>query len=146
MTTKKTTGIKKKKQASKKRAGGKKKAATKKYAAKRPLKAKVKRAPSAAFMSPVIPSASLGAVIGRGAMLRTEVTKRIWSYIKKNKLQDAKNKRFVNADEKLRGVFGGRTRVSMFEIAKIIVKNLRKETVSASDDPNETDYPGPRIK
>jgi chromatin remodeling complex protein RSC6 len=84
-----------------------------------------KRKPSAAFMKPMHPSASLGAVIGNGAMPRTQVTKKIWQYIKRNKLQDKKNKRMINADEKLKAVFGGKKQVSMFEMTKLVSRNLK---------------------
>ncbi len=107
----------------------KKKAASKKTASKKstkkPVKAKVKRKPNAAFMKPMNPSASLGAVIGAAAMPRTEVTKKIWAYIKKNKLQDAKNRRMINADDKLKEVFGGKKQVSMFEMTKLVSKHLK---------------------
>ena len=107
----------------------KKKAASKKTASKKstkkPVKAKVKRKPNAAFMKPMTPSSSLGAVIGAAAMPRTEVTKKIWAYIKKNKLQDAKNKRMINADDKLKEVFGGKKQVSMFEMTKLVSKHLK---------------------
>ena len=101
-----------------------KKTASKKTATKKPVKAKVKRKPNAAFMKPMMPSASLGAVIGTGAMPRTEVTKKIWVYIKKNKLQDAKNRRMINADDKIKVVFGGKKQVSMFEMTKLVSKHL----------------------
>jgi upstream activation factor subunit UAF30 len=100
----------------------KKKVATKKPAKK---KAAAKRKPNAAFMKPMTVSAALGAVIGTGAMPRTEVTKKIWLYIKKNKLQDTKNKRNINADEKLKEVFGGKKQVSMFEMTKLVSKHLK---------------------
>ena len=99
-----------------------KKAAPKK-AAKAP-KAKVKRTPNAAFMKAMNPSATLAAVIGSGAMPRTEVVKKIWGYIKKNSLQDKKNKRMINADDKLKAVFGGKSQVSMFEMTKLVNKHL----------------------
>jgi len=101
-----------------------KKTASKKTASKKPVKAKVKRKPNAAFMKPMTPSASLGAVTCTGAMPRTEVTKKIWVYIKKNKLQDAKNRRMINADDKLKVVFGGKKQVSMFEMTKLVSKHL----------------------
>jgi chromatin remodeling complex protein RSC6 len=110
--------------ATKKKAASKK-TASKKTASKKPAKAKVKRKPNAAFMKPMTPSASLGAVIGAGAMPRTEVTKKIWAYIKKNKLQDAKNRRMINADDKLKDVFGGKKQVSMFEMTKLVSKHLK---------------------
>ena len=109
--------------ATKKKAASKK-TATKKTASKKPAKVKVKRKPNAAFMKPMTPSASLGAVIGAGPMPRTEVTKKIWAYIKKNKLQDAKNRRNINADDKLKDVFGGKKQVSMFEMTKLVSKHL----------------------
>jgi chromatin remodeling complex protein RSC6 len=98
----------KKKAATKKTAS--KKTASKKTASKKPVKAKVKRKPNAAFMKPMMPSASLGAVIGANAMPRTEVTKKIWVYIKKNKLHDAKNRRMINADDRLKDVLAARSR------------------------------------
>ena len=110
--------------ATKKKAASKK-TATKKTASKKPAKVKVKRKPNAAFMKPMTPSASLGAVIGAGPMPRTEVTKKIWAYIKKNKLQDAKNRRNINADDKLKDVFGGKKQVSMFEMTKLVSKHLK---------------------
>jgi chromatin remodeling complex protein RSC6 len=87
--------------------------------------AKSKRKPSAAFMKPVTPSANLGAVIGNKAMPRTEVTKKIWQYIKRHKLQDKKNKRMINADEALKAVFGGRKQVNMFEMTKLVSRQLK---------------------
>ena len=87
--------------------------------------AKSKRKPSAAFMKPVTPSANLGAVIGNKAMPRTEVTKKIWQYIKRHKLQDKKNKRMINADEALKSVFGGRKQVNMFEMTKLVSRQLK---------------------
>ena len=100
----------------------KKKAAKKKVAKK---KTAAKRKPNAAFMKPMTPSAALGAVIGSNAMPRTEVTKKIWAYIKRNKLQDTKNKRNINADDKLKEVFGGKKQVSMFEMTKLVSKHLK---------------------
>ena len=84
-----------------------------------------KRKPNPAFMKPMMPSASLGAVIGTNAMPRTEVTKKIWGYIKRNSLQDKKNKRMINADDKLKPVFGGKAQVSMFEMTKLVNKHLK---------------------
>jgi len=84
-----------------------------------------KRKPNAAFMKPMHPDASLAAVIGGSAMPRTEVTKKIWAYIKRNGLQDKKNRRNINADEKLRPVFGGKGTVSMFEMTKLVNKHLK---------------------
>ncbi|MBY0270987.1 MAG: SWIB/MDM2 domain-containing protein [Burkholderiales bacterium] len=101
-----------------------KKKATKKPAAKK-KKSSAKRKPNAAFMKPMQPSAALGAVIGNGMMPRTEVTKKIWAYIKKHGLQDSKNRRNINADEKLKDVFGGKKQVSMFEMTKLVNKHLK---------------------
>jgi chromatin remodeling complex protein RSC6 len=92
--------------------------------AKKKAKGK-KRKPNAAFMKPMTPSAALGAVIGSGNMPRTEVTKKIWLYIKRNGLQDKKNRRNINADEKLKPVFGGKAQVSMFEMTKLVNKHLK---------------------
>jgi chromatin remodeling complex protein RSC6 len=75
-------------------------------------------------MKPMTPSATLAAVIGSNGMPRTEVTKKIWGYIKRNSLQDKKNKRMINADEKLKPVFGGKSQVSMFEMTKLVSKHL----------------------
>ena len=104
-----------------------KKAAAKKAPAKKPAakKSTAKRKPNAAFMKPMTPSSVLAAVIGAMPMPRTEVTKKIWDYIKKNKLQDAINKRLINADEKLRAVFGGKKQVSMFEMTKLVSNHLK---------------------
>jgi chromatin remodeling complex protein RSC6 len=100
-------------------------AAKKKAAKKAPAKKKAaKRKPNAAFMKPMKVSAELGAVIGTGAMPRTEVTKKIWAYIKKHGLQDAKNKRNINADDKLKAIFGSKKQVSMFEMTKLVSKHL----------------------
>ena len=94
-------------------------------AKKKAKKAGKKRKPNPAFMRPMTPSASLGSVIGTGAMPRTEVTKKIWGYIKRNSLQDKKNKRMINADDKLKPVFGGKAQVSMFEMTKLVNKHLK---------------------
>ncbi|HSU28096.1 MAG TPA: SWIB/MDM2 domain-containing protein [Chitinophagaceae bacterium] len=83
------------------------------------------RKPSAAFMKPLTPSAALGAVVGTKALPRTEAVKKIWVYIKKNKLQDSKNRRMINADAKLKPVFSGKSQVSMFEMAKHLSKHLK---------------------
>lgn len=104
----------------------------KKTAAKKPAKKAApkkkrtgaKRAPNPAFMKPMKPSDSLAAVVGNGAMPRTEVTKKIWAYIKKNGLQDGANKRMINADDKLKTVFGGKRQVSMFEMTKLVNSHL----------------------
>ena len=102
-----------------------KKAAPKKAAKKAAPKKKVKRTPNAAFMKPLTPSADLGAVIGAKPVPRTEAVKKIWVYIKANKLQDSKNRRMINADAKLKPVFGGKGQVSMFDMAKHLSKHLK---------------------
>ena len=84
-----------------------------------------KRTPNAAFMKAMTPSAVLAAVVGSMPIPRTEVTKKIWDYIKKNKLQDAINRRLINADEKLKAVFGGKKQVSMFEMTKLVSNHLK---------------------
>jgi upstream activation factor subunit UAF30 len=86
---------------------------------------KSKRKPNAAFMKPVQPSATLAEVVGSKPMPRTEVTKKLWAYIKKNKLQDAKNRRQINADDALKAVFGGKAKVNMFEMTKLVSKHLK---------------------
>ncbi|HJP85385.1 MAG TPA: SWIB/MDM2 domain-containing protein [Gemmatimonadaceae bacterium] len=83
-----------------------------------------KRAPNPAFMKPMQPSSELAAVVGSGAMPRTEVTKKLWGYIKRKGLQDSKNRRMINADENLRPIFG-RSQVSMFEMTRLVNKHLR---------------------
>ena len=83
-----------------------------------------KRKPNAAFMKPMQPSSDLAAVVGSGAMPRTEVTKKLWGYIKRKGLQDSKNRRMINADENLRPIFG-RSQVSMFEMTRLVNKHLR---------------------
>ena len=92
--------------------------------AKKATKKKSARKPNAAFMKPVTPDAALSEVIGSKAVPRTEVTKKLWQYIKRNGLQDAKNRRAINADDKLRPVFGGKSQVSMFDMTKMVNKHL----------------------
>jgi chromatin remodeling complex protein RSC6 len=106
--------------------GGAKKAA-KKAPAKKAAKKKggAKRTPNAAFMRPMQPDAALGAVVGNNPIPRTEITKKLWAYIKKNNLQDAKQRRNINADDKLKPVFGGKGQVSMFEMTKLVNKHLK---------------------
>jgi chromatin remodeling complex protein RSC6 len=100
------------------------KKAVKKKVAKKAAKKKSARKPSAAFMKALTPSPALAAVVGSKAMPRTEVVKKIWVYIKANKLQDSKNRRMINADAKLKPVFGGKSQVSMFDMAKHLGKHL----------------------
>jgi upstream activation factor subunit UAF30 len=98
------------------------KAAAKPAAAKKPAAA---RKPNAAFMKAMTPSAVLAAVVGATPLPRTEVTKKVWDYIKKLDLQDAANRRMINADDKLKAVFGGKAQVSMFEMTKLISDHLK---------------------
>jgi len=115
------------KKAAPKKAAAKKpvaKKAVKKAAPKKVAKKKSARKPNAAFMRALTPSAILAAVVGAKALPRTEAVKKIWVYIKANKLQDAKNRRNINADEKLKALFGGKAQVSMFDLAKILGKHL----------------------
>jgi chromatin remodeling complex protein RSC6 len=100
------------------------KKAVKKAVAKKAVKVKVKRKPNAAFMKPLTPSGPLAAIIGATPMPRTEVTSKIWAYIKKNKLQDAVNRRMINADDKLKALFG-KAQASMFELTKYVSKHLK---------------------
>jgi upstream activation factor subunit UAF30 len=86
---------------------------------------KKKRKPNPAFMKPMQPDDALGAVVGTKAIPRTEVTKKIWAYIKKNGLQDKKKKTTINADDKLKPVFGGKKQVTMFEMTKLVNKHLK---------------------
>ena len=97
----------------------------KRAAPKKAAKAKSKRKPNAAFMKPMMPSSTLAAVVGSSPMPRTEVTSKLWGYIKKNNLQDKTNRRMINADDKLRDVFGGKKQVSMFEMTKLGAKHLK---------------------
>jgi len=87
--------------------------------------AKKKRKPSAGFMKPMTPSAALAEVIGNKPMPRTQVTKKLWAYIKRKKLQDRKNRRMINADDALKAVFGGKKQVSMFEMTKLVSRHLK---------------------
>ena len=121
-----------------KKSAGKKSAAKKAPAKKAPAKkapakkaapkkksAGAKRTPNAAFMKAMTPDGSLAAVVGEKPIPRTEVTKKIWDYIKKNKLQDSANKRMINADDKLKAVFNGKKQVSMFEMTKLVNAHLK---------------------
>ena|SRR5579872_2295873 len=121
-----------------KKAAPKKKAAAKKSAKKAPAKkaaprkaaksakkAKTKRTPNAAFMTALTPSPALADVIGNKPTPRTEIVKKIWDYIKKNGLQDKTNRRMINTDGKLKTLFGGRSQVSMFDVAKVVAQNAK---------------------
>ena len=112
-----------KKKASTKKAA-KKKVAKKKAAKKKAAKKKTKRKPNPSFMRPLTPDAALGAIVGTKALPRTEVVKKLWSYIKRNNLQDSQNKRMINADDKLLDLFGGKKQVSMFEMTKLVSQHL----------------------
>jgi upstream activation factor subunit UAF30 len=107
--------------------GGKKGRAAKKGGARKAAKKKggAKRVPNAAFMAPKQPDAALSAIVGANMIPRTEITKKLWGYIKKNGLQDAKERRMINADDKLRVVFGGKSKVSMFEMTKLVNKHIK---------------------
>ncbi len=135
MATAKKASKKSAKKPAAKKAGAKKPAAKKSSAKKAAPKKAVpkkaakksgaKRKPNAAFMKAMTPSATLAAVVGSMPLPRTEVTKKIWDYIKKNRLQDSINRRLINADEKLRQVFNGKKQVSMFEMTKLVSNHLK---------------------
>jgi len=116
-----------------KKSAGKKRSAARKAPARRKMakaahkkkRSGAKRKPNPAFMKPMMPSSSLAAVVGGSPMPRTEVTKKLWAYIKRNGLQDSVNRRMINADDNLRQVFGGRRQVSMFEMTKLVNAHLR---------------------
>ena len=115
-----------KKKSSAKKSGAKK--ATKKKTVKKAAKKaapKKKRTPNAAFMKPMQPDEALAAVVGSTPIPRTEITKKLWQYIKRNGLQDAKMRRNINGDEKLTRVFGGKKQVSMFEMTKLVNKHIK---------------------
>ncbi len=116
-----------KKSAGKKRSAARKAPARRKMAKAAPKKKRggAKRKPNPAFMKPMTPSSTLAAVVGGSPMPRTEVTKKLWVYIKRNGLQDSVNRRMINADDNLRQVFGGRRQVSMFEMTKLVNAHLR---------------------
>lgn len=122
-TVKKAAPKKAAKKAAPKKATAKK-AAPKKAAAPKAKKAATKRKPNAAFMKPLTPSTTLAAVVGATPIPRTEVVKKLWAYIKKNNLQDSKNRRNINADDKLKPIFG-KNQVSMFEMTKLVSKHLK---------------------
>lgn len=91
-----------------------------------PKAKKTKRTPNAAFMKPVTPDEKLAAVVGAKPLPRTELTKKLWAYIRKNGLQDTKNKRMINADDTLKAVFNGKKQVSMFDMTKLVSGHLKK--------------------
>jgi chromatin remodeling complex protein RSC6 len=104
---------------------GAKKAAKRGGAKKGGAKKAKKRTPNAAFMAPKQPDAALSAIVGGNPIPRTEITKKLWQYIKRNGLQDAKERRMINADDKLKVVFGGKGKVSMFEMTKLVNKHIK---------------------
>ena len=106
-----------------KRAGARKSA--KSARKKKAKKSGAKRTPNAAFMKAMTPSAQLSTVVGSSPLPRTEVTKKLWAYIKRKGLQDSKNRRNINADDNLKPVFGGKAQVSMFEMTKLVDKHLK---------------------
>ena len=101
------------------------KTARKSAGTKKKTAGKTKRTANAAFMRPVQPDATLAEIVGGKPIPRTEVTKRLWAYIKKNGLQDKKNKRMINADANLKAVFGGKASVNMFAMTKLVSKHLK---------------------
>jgi chromatin remodeling complex protein RSC6 len=108
-----------------KRGGAKKARGSARKASRGAKRGGAKRAPNPAFMKPMQPDAALGAVVGNNPMPRTEITKKLWQYIKRNGCQDQKERRMINADDKLRPVFGGKNKVSMFEMTKLVNKHLK---------------------
>ena len=124
MATKKKAASKKS-SAKKSSGGARKSAAKKKTGGAKKKTGGAKRKPNAAFMKPMTISPQLGTVIGTTPMPRTEVTKKLWAYIKRKGLQDAKNRRMINADENLKPIFGGKGQVSMFDMTKLVSKHLK---------------------
>jgi len=126
-SAKSAKGAKKKSVKSVKRAAPARKGAAKKSAksAKGARKSAGRGRANAAFMAPVTPDSALAAVVGDKPMPRTEVTKRLWAYIKKNGLQDQKNRRMINSDAALKPVFGGKSSVNMFEMTKLVSKHVK---------------------
>jgi len=120
---KKSAGKKSSSRSTARKSTAKKSSARKRAPAKK--KSATKRTPSAAFMRPMTPSGQLSAVVGTAPLPRTEVTKKLWAYIKRKGLQDSKNKRMINADDNLRPVFGGSKQVSMFEMTRLVNKHLK---------------------
>jgi upstream activation factor subunit UAF30 len=118
MATKKAARRKSSSRSSSRKSGRKK-------TARKAARKKTKRAPNPAFMKPMTPTPQLAAVVGPSPMPRTEVTKKLWQYIKRKGLQDAKERRMINADDNLRAVFGGKGKVSMFEMTKLVNRHLK---------------------
>lgn len=122
---KKKRAVKRRKPARKKKRAAKKKAARRKPARRaKKKKKKSKRKPNPQFMKPVRPDAHLAAVVGSSPLPRTQLTKKLWNYIKRRGLQDKKNRRMINADANLRKVFNGKSKVSMFEMTKLVNKHV----------------------
>ena len=124
-TRKKKKPVRRKKKVAKKK---KKKVAKKKKKVvrkKKKARKKSKRKPNPAFMKPMTPDAALAGVVGSTPLPRTQVTKKLWAYIKRNGLQDKQNRRMINADAKLRPVFNGKSQVSMFEMTKLVNKHFK---------------------
>ncbi|MDP1891219.1 MAG: SWIB/MDM2 domain-containing protein [Gemmatimonadaceae bacterium] len=111
--------------AAKKKAAKKPAKKAAKKVAKKPAKKKTARKPNAAFMKPVQPNETLAAIVGANPLPRTELTKKLWAYIKKNNLQDKKNRRMINADDKMKKLFGGKAQASMFDLTKFASKNVK---------------------
>src|SRR5690348_4961289 len=108
-----------------KRGGAKKARGSARKASRGAKRGGAKRAPNPAFMKPMQPDAALGAVVGNNPMPRTEITKKLWQYIKRNGCQDQKERRMINADDKMKAVFGGKGKVSMFEMTKLVNKHMK---------------------
>ncbi len=131
MATKKKSSGRKASRSSGKKAAKKKRGAARKSSARKSSrktarkKTGTKRVPSAAFMKPMTPSAQLSNVVGSEPLPRTEVTKKLWAYIRRKGLQDQKNRRMINADDNLRPIFGGSRQVSMFEMTRLVNKHLK---------------------
>ena len=124
-SAKKSSAKKGAKKGAAKKGGAKKSSAKKSGGRKTAKRSGAKRTPNAAFMKPMQPDAALSAVVGSSPMPRTEITKKLWAYIKRKGLQDAKNRRQINADENLKPVFGGKANVSMFEMTKLVNKHIK---------------------
>ncbi len=125
MATKKRSSAKRSaKKSARKPAKRSAKKSAKKSARKSASKSATKRKPNPAFARPLTPSPTLAAIVGSSPLPRTEVIKKLWAYIKRNGLQDSKNRRAINADDKLRPFFGGKSQVTMFDLAKLANKNL----------------------
>lgn len=103
------------------------------------IKKRTKRIPSAAFMKPVQPDEKLAKIVGVNPLSRTELTKKLWAYIRKHGLQDAKRRTLINGDDNLKAVFNGKKQVSMFEMTKLVSGHLRKRAKSGDEGEGDTD-------